>query len=102
MTEHILDTKTGEFDPALLEDRYRTVLVEKLRERQAQMPTRSAALPSDDNVINLMDALRRSLATELPTSQRSTGATKPTSRRTTAAAKPTAAKRAGSKARKTG
>jgi DNA end-binding protein Ku len=65
ITEHILDTKTGDFDPAYLEDRYRTVLVEKLREKQAraQKPVRSiASTPSRQNVINLMDALKRSLA----------------------------------------
>jgi non-homologous end joining protein Ku len=27
ITEHILETKKGDFDPAYLEDRYRTVLV---------------------------------------------------------------------------
>jgi DNA end-binding protein Ku len=60
ITEHILETKKGDFDPAYLEDRYRTVLVEKLRERQAHMPAKSlAAAPSPQNVINLMDAGNR-------------------------------------------
>jgi DNA end-binding protein Ku len=67
ITEHILETKREDFDPAYLEDRYRTVLVEKLRERQAQMPRRSvASVPSQQNVINLMDALRRSIEAEQP------------------------------------
>jgi DNA end-binding protein Ku len=70
ITEHILETKREDFDPAWLEDRYRTVLVEKLREKQAQMPTRSLApSPSPQNVINLMDALKRSLAAEQPHTQ---------------------------------
>ena len=43
ITEHILETKTEDFDPAYLEDRYRTVLVEKLRAKQAQNPARSTA-----------------------------------------------------------
>ena len=46
------------------------MLVEKLREKQAhpQKPVRSiASTPSRQNVINLMDALKRSLATERPT-----------------------------------
>src|SRR5262245_26966608 len=38
ITKHILDTKTEDFDPAYLENRYRTVLVEKLREKQAERP----------------------------------------------------------------
>ena len=66
ITKHILDTKLADFDPAYLEDRYRTVLAEKLREKKAQMPAQGlpAASPSPQNVINLMDALRRSLASE--------------------------------------
>jgi hypothetical protein len=55
--------KTGDFDPAWLEDRYRTALVSILREKKrAELPTKhAAAKPSQRNVINLMDALRRSL-----------------------------------------
>src|SRR5438105_12176270 len=71
ITEHILETKEEDFDPAYLEDRYRTVLVEKLREKQAQSSARSvASSPSPQNVLNLMDALKRSLATERPALQR--------------------------------
>jgi DNA end-binding protein Ku len=67
ITEHILETKQEDFDTAYLEDRYRTLLVEKLREKQAQMPMRSvASVPSQQNVINLMDALRRSMEAEQP------------------------------------
>ena len=65
ITEHILITKTEDFDPAYLEDRYRTVLVEKLREKQAERPVRViTATPSPQNVVHLMDALRKSLGTE--------------------------------------
>jgi non-homologous end joining protein Ku len=63
IAEHILETKTADFDPAFLEDRYRTVLVEMLRSRHAELPTTISAPPSSpENVINLMDALKRSLA----------------------------------------
>ena len=63
ITEHILDTKTENFDPAYLEDRYRTVLVEKLRDKQARKSVRNTVVtPSRENVINLMEALKRSLA----------------------------------------
>jgi DNA end-binding protein Ku len=73
IAKHILDTKLSDFDPAYLEDRYRTVLAEKLREKKAHMPSRSlpASSPSPQNVINLMDALRRSLSSEKKPAARS-------------------------------
>ena len=95
ITSHILDTKTEDFDPVYLEDRYRTVLVEKLREKQAhpQKPVRSiASTPSHQNVINLMDALKRSLATERPTV--------PSAPRASAASKRAAGKRLSPRSRK--
>ena len=65
LAEHILETKTEDFDAAYLEDRYRTVLVEKLREKHAKMPMKVAtSAPSRQNVVSLMDALKRSLAVE--------------------------------------
>jgi non-homologous end joining protein Ku len=86
ITEHILETKTEDFDPAFLEDRYRTVLVEKLREKQRHKPARGvASTPSPQNVINLLDTLKRSLAAEQPSKRRSIP--KPTVRRAAVAAK---------------
>ena len=72
VAEHILETKTEDFDPALLEDRYRTQLVALLKEKQArELQVKIAApTPSRENVINLLDALKRSLAAEKPTERR--------------------------------
>ena len=54
IAEHILESKTEDFDPAFLEDRYRTVLIEKLREKQCQLPIRKvASVPSRQNVIDI-------------------------------------------------
>ena len=97
LTEHILEGKTEDFDPMYLEDRYRTTLVEKLREKQAEMPARSvASAPSPKNVINLMDSLKRSLAAELP-GQRRTSAVKTPPRDAATETKPTASKRSAGK-----
>src|SRR5262249_32481932 len=55
VAERIMEMRGGHFDPAFLEDRYGTVLVGKLREKQAEMPLKpEAAVPSHQNVINLM------------------------------------------------
>jgi non-homologous end joining protein Ku len=101
ITEHILETKTEDFDPAYLEDRYRTVLVEKLREKHAQITPRGApSRPSAQNVINLMDALKRSLAAERPATRRSSPKRLPGDR--AAASKPAPSRRSTSRPRRTG
>jgi DNA end-binding protein Ku len=67
VAKHILKTKTANFDFAFLEDRYRTAVASMLREKQAQLPKEvMVPPPPPQNVINLMDVLKRSLAAELP------------------------------------
>jgi DNA end-binding protein Ku len=95
IAEHVLETKTADFDPAFLEDRYRTVLVEVLRNKQAEVPQTISAPPpgSSESVINLMDALKRSLAAERPAGGKSTAKAEP--RR--AASKSSSAKRSNAR-----
>ena len=65
LAQHIISTKSTKFDPSMLEDHYRTALVRILRKKQVKRPTEGRAVkPSQENVINLMDALRRSIAAE--------------------------------------
>ena len=65
LAQHIIKSKSAEFDPALLEDHYRTALVRILQKKQVKHPAAApAAAPSRENVINLMDALRRSITAE--------------------------------------
>jgi DNA end-binding protein Ku len=67
LAQHIIETKSEEFSPAMLEDHYRNALVRLLKKKQAKMPAPPAPVaPSRENVINLMDALRRSIAAEPP------------------------------------
>ena len=65
LAQHIVDEKAGEFEPESFIDHYEQALVEILRKKQANIPlkksTERASAPK--NVINLMDALRRSVAT---------------------------------------
>jgi DNA end-binding protein Ku len=63
LAEHILDTKSGDFDPTEFVDHYETALMELLRKKQAgfKPPKSKERTAPQPNVINLMDALRRSV-----------------------------------------
>lgn len=63
LAEHIVEQKLGEFQPDLFVDHYETALIEVLKKKQAHIPLgKSANRPSaPTNVVNLMDALRRSI-----------------------------------------
>jgi DNA end-binding protein Ku len=67
LAAHIIDTKKAKFEPEKFEDRYENAVVKMLQAKQAGEPLRAskpAAKPS--NVVNLMDALRKSVAAEGP------------------------------------
>ena len=62
LAETIIDKMTGEFEPEKFEDRYENAMIELIRSKQAGLPVpkeKPAARPA--NVVNLMDALRRSI-----------------------------------------
>jgi DNA end-binding protein Ku len=62
LAEHILETKAGDFDPAEFKDHYEEAVVELIRKKQANLPVKKEKdQPAPHNVINLMDALRRSI-----------------------------------------
>src|SRR3984885_3886741 len=65
LAEHILESKEADFDPSEFVDHYEEAVVEMLKQKQAGVvvPKGAAAAPSA-NVVNLMDALRRSIASE--------------------------------------
>ena len=63
LAEHIVESKEGDFQPDLFVDHYETALVEVIRKKQAHVPLQKSAdkVAAPKNVINLMDALRRSV-----------------------------------------
>jgi DNA end-binding protein Ku len=62
LAKHIVETKSADFEPDKFEDRYENALVELLNQKRKGEPLRTTAKPRDTgNVINLMDALRKSL-----------------------------------------
>ncbi len=63
LAEHILETKSAEFDPTTFVDHYEEAVVKMLQEKQAGLPVpKQRSEAPAPNVINLMDALRRSIA----------------------------------------
>jgi DNA end-binding protein Ku len=65
LAEHILETKRADFDPSQFVDAYETALVEMLKEKQAgAVIAKPAEERPSGQVINLMDALKRSVAVE--------------------------------------
>ena len=77
LAEHILETKTGHLDPAEFEDRYETAVTEMLKQKQAGLPpTKEAPTAPPPTVVNLMDALRRSIETGRPAEKKGKAAEK--------------------------
>jgi len=64
LAEHILDSKKGHFDPSKFEDRYEDALRDLIQAKQHGKAAPAVSSPKPSNVINLMDALRRSVKAE--------------------------------------
>ncbi|MBU6457388.1 MAG: Ku protein [Bradyrhizobium sp.] len=62
LARHIVEQKSGSFEPEQFEDRYESALIDLINQKRNGLPTAKAAPKSGGNVINLMDALKRSLA----------------------------------------
>jgi DNA end-binding protein Ku len=61
LATHIVETKVGRFDPDKFEDRYEDSLKELISRKQAGKPIEQPERREPAKVINLMDALRRSV-----------------------------------------
>jgi DNA end-binding protein Ku len=61
LAKHIVEQKSGHFEPEKFEDHYEAALAELLAKKQKGLPIAAAKKSTPDNVVNLMDALRASL-----------------------------------------
>jgi DNA end-binding protein Ku len=64
LARHIVKTKIGHFKPERFEDQYENALKDLIRKKQAGKPIEVPERREPAKVINLMDALRRSVAAE--------------------------------------
>jgi len=65
LAEHILKSKATDFDPSQFVDRYEEAVVELLKKKQAGIAvSREPTAPRPQNVVNIIDALRQSVAQE--------------------------------------
>jgi DNA end-binding protein Ku len=65
LAKHIVEQKSGEFEPEAFEDHYETALIDLINQKRNGVKIAPKAAPkTGGNVINLMDALKKSLATE--------------------------------------
>ena len=61
LASHIVSTKAGHFDPDKFEDRYEDALKDLLKRKQEGKPIERPERREPTNVVNLMEALRRSV-----------------------------------------
>jgi DNA end-binding protein Ku len=65
LAKHIVEQKSGSFEPEAFEDHYESALIDLINKKRSGIRLPAKAAPkSSGNVINLMDALKRSLASE--------------------------------------
>src|SRR5512147_40653 len=61
LARHIVNQKAGHFEPDKFEDQYETALIDLINQKRAGKPIAEKARPRGENVVDLMDALRKSL-----------------------------------------
>jgi DNA end-binding protein Ku len=61
LAKHIVNQKAGRFDPDKFEDQYETALVDLINQKRAGKTIRPKERPRGENVVDLMEALRRSV-----------------------------------------
>src|SRR5215471_15358917 len=61
LARHIVNQKSGNFDPDKFEDHYETALVDLINQKRSGKPIIPKERPRGENVVDLMEALRRSV-----------------------------------------
>ena len=61
LAKHIVNQKAGHFEPDKFEDQYETALIDLINQKRAGKPITAKERPRGENVVDLMDALRKSI-----------------------------------------
>jgi DNA end-binding protein Ku len=61
LARHIVNQKAGSFEPEKFEDHYESALIELINQKRAGKPIVPKDRPKGENVVDLMDALRKSV-----------------------------------------
>ena len=64
LAKHIVNQKSATFDPEKFEDHYETALAELINQKRSGKPIAAKVRPKGENVFDLMDALKRSIAND--------------------------------------
>lgn len=77
LARHIVDQKSGSFEPDKFEDQYETALIDLINQKRAGKPIMPKERPASTNVVDLMEALRRSVGKEAAPAKAAKPAKKP-------------------------
>jgi DNA end-binding protein Ku len=67
---HIIESRSSDFDPSKFEDRYESAVLDLIKSKQTGEPVPAPTIAPPSTVVNLMDALRRSIAAEQAPAQK--------------------------------
>ena len=70
LAKHIVNQKTSTFEPEKSEDHYEAALTELINQKRNGKPIAAKARPKGENVVDLMDALKRNIANTAGLNQR--------------------------------
>jgi len=77
LAEHIVESKSGHFAPDKFEDAYETAVIDLINRKKAGQPIARGKAHTESNVIDLMDALRKSLGQDIKAPPAAAKAAKP-------------------------
>lgn len=82
LAEHIIEKKAATFDPSTFDDKYEEALLELIRAKKAgKKAPKARAAQKPSNVVNLFDALKKSLAADNDAAEKTTGKASKASRK---------------------